>query len=453
MTTLVTDSVIESLLDAALGIDAWLDTMRHHTGDLRGYTGPVVHWWQNCFQYTGVGLDWRYEGIIMGYLALFRTTGNTRWLEKARCAGDDLVDGQLRGGTFYHSAFELNPHTGGTPHEAAVDNGLLALASILREMNDGDWERYLETARRNLEGFYIAQLWDEDARLFFDQPNVPSFVPNKSATLCEALFSLAQITGDERYVTNYALPTLDTVVAHQITDGSLSGGIWQNRLGNTVVQKIFPYYVARCIPALLKAYVWTEAQGKPQALYLDAALSAGRFLKDQQREDGSFPQVVYANGSVNLYPQWVAAVGDVLRSWRMLERFGFDTEIELTQNWMLSGQCPTGGMMTARGFGSQISQRRPAAVPDFRDFIACCGWVDKAFRYLAESTQLVGGSISPDSTSKSTYFEQECDLRGRRAMFYEDENRIEVRDSKTIFYRWNKGSQWAEICDPLLYWK
>ncbi len=79
------------LVHAVALLDAWLETMRGPDG----YGGPVVHWWQDNLLYTGVGLDWRYEGIILGYLNLYRATGEERWLDKARRAGDDLVRGQL----------------------------------------------------------------------------------------------------------------------------------------------------------------------------------------------------------------------------------------------------------------------------------------------------------------------------------------------------------------------
>src|SRR5690554_1264599 len=98
-------------------LEAWLETMRGPGG----YTGPVAHWWQNCLFYTGPGLDWRYEGIITGYLTLYERTGETRWLSKACRAGDDVLDGQLPSGHFAGSCFELNPYTAGTPHEAACD--------------------------------------------------------------------------------------------------------------------------------------------------------------------------------------------------------------------------------------------------------------------------------------------------------------------------------------------
>jgi hypothetical protein len=117
------------LFETILKIDAWLESMRQPGG----YGGPVVHWWEDCLAYTGPGLDWRYEGIIHGYLNLWQATGEGLWLDKATRAGDDLVNGQLPSGNYRNSCFELNPNTGGTPHEAAADLGLLCLAAVLKE--------------------------------------------------------------------------------------------------------------------------------------------------------------------------------------------------------------------------------------------------------------------------------------------------------------------------------
>ncbi|MBV9790443.1 MAG: hypothetical protein JOZ51_19785, partial [Chloroflexi bacterium] len=154
---------------------AWLETMRSPDG----FGGPVAHWWQQSLIHTGAALDWRYEGIIAGYVLLWQRTGDDRWLVQAQRAGDDLVHGQLPNGHYPASAFEINPATAGTPHEAACDVGLLLLALALRQAGHDDWQRYAATAERNLSKFYVEQLWNETTRSFNDSPHVVSFVPNK----------------------------------------------------------------------------------------------------------------------------------------------------------------------------------------------------------------------------------------------------------------------------------
>ena len=438
------------MMAVVLELDAWLEAMRGPDG----YGGPVAHWWQNCLQFTGAGLDWRYEGIIIGYLKLYEKTGEEEWLAKARRAGDDLVRGQLPTGNFRNSCFELNPYTGGTPHEAACDLALLHLAEALRERGDGAWRRYLTAAERNLRHYHIEHLWDPGARLFRDLPGASSFVPNKAATLVEALLKLARIKSEEALVRRYALPTLEAILAHQVRGGCLDGAIYQCSQNGRFIARFFPYYIARCVPGLVAGYEWTKNER-----YLDAARRAMAFILRWRYEDGSFPQVVYPGGRVNRYPQWIAAVGDILRALALLRPYGFDAESEPTLGWLLTGQEPSGAFRTAYGFASQISQRDPEAIPEFRDLLPVVGWNDKAFRYLAEAlpadvTSEGGGHWRPSGHRRfSSRVERECVFRGQRLHYREDEGGIVAMQGRDVVYRWRKGSSWADVCVPQLWWK
>ncbi len=82
--------------EALTRMDLWFESMRGP----EGYGGPVCHWWRQSLLYTGAGLDWRYEGIITGYLILWERTGDERWLARAQRAGDDLVAGRLPDGHY-----------------------------------------------------------------------------------------------------------------------------------------------------------------------------------------------------------------------------------------------------------------------------------------------------------------------------------------------------------------
>lgn len=437
----------------------WLDTMRGPDG----YGGPVAHWWQNCLQFTGAGLDWRYEGIIIGYLNLYKKTGDKQWLAKARRAGDDLVRGQLpTTGNFRNSCFELNPYTGGTPHEAACDLALLRLAKVLRERGDPTWQTYLDTAERNIRGYYIERLWNPDAQSFRDHPRVPSFVPNKSATLVEALLELARLSGDEVLVEVYALPTLEVILAHQIKGGLLDGAIHQYSIHRRLVARFFPYYIARCVPGLMAGYEWTGNER-----YLDAAQRAIDFVLHWRYNDGSFPQVVYPEGRVNRYPQWVAATGDILRAMALLKYYGLETDPEPTLTWLMQGQEPLGGFHTAHGFASQVSQREPGVLPEFRDLLPVVGWSSMAFRCLTEALSTTASSTLLKTGIRQLtadvewrlegggppLFEAECVFRGQQLQYREDAGVLELRRNGKVLYRWRKGTPWAEVCAPEVLWK
>ena len=398
-----------------------------------GYTGPVVHWWQNCLQFTGAGFDWRYEGITIGYVNLYTKTHDSRWLDKAKRAGDDLVVGQLGDGRYRNSTFEQNPHPGGTPHEAACDLGLLRLAQVLRGLDDPAGETYLAAAKRNVRDYHLQHLWQDGS--FSDHAGGYSFVPNKAATLVEALFMLAALTDDEKLVECYALPSLDQIIACQQSNGAID----QYRTRSSGKAWYMPYYITRCIPALLEGFIWTGKRS-----YQDAALHAAEFVLGWQDPGGGLPQIIYPHDRVNHYPRWVAAVGDVIRILKML-----DIESVSMQQWLLDGHMANGTFQTARGFASQISQKKPPQRPDFRDVLPVCGWADKTFRYLTEC--LPTGEVIP--AFEAEHLTLECLLRGEAATYHEDEHRIEIQKDGQVMYRWQKGANWAEHATTELIWR
>ena len=222
---------------AALALADWLESTRGPGG----YGGPVAHWWRDSLVDCRAGHDWRYEGIIAAYLELHAASGDGSWLHRARAAGRDLVLAQTPDGHFRQSRFELNPGTGGTPHEIAADIGLLRLAGTLRGIDRFQADRFLLTAQRNIDAM-LARLWDMETRTLRDDPHEQTFVPNKAATTIEALILLAQFAGDDRYVHQYAEPIADAIIRHQVRrpGSSLDGAIAQNSFGTRVVEKYFP---------------------------------------------------------------------------------------------------------------------------------------------------------------------------------------------------------------------
>jgi hypothetical protein len=417
---------------AAAGLDAWFETM-HGPG---GYGGPVAHWWQQSFVHTGAGLDWRYEGIIAGYLTLWERTGDERWLHQACRAGDDLIAGQLGSGHYAASAFELNPATAGTPHEAACDAGLLLLALTLRRAGRSGWEAYRACAERNLHAFYVKQLWNPEIRCIADAPHSAAFVPNKAATACEALFLLTEIGADGEWAERYAAPTLERIVEHQVRDGTLDGAIAQNSFGAHHVAKYFPIYMARCIPALLCGYRWTNDER-----YLASAWHAMAFIIRHVASDGSIPAVVYPGGQTSRGPSWLAPLGDVLLAADELRFYGFTADLGQSLELLLAGQDESGGIQTARGFAAQAGGTA-AGLPDVRDLLHVAGWCDKAFRFLASH-------VGPEMpVVASAPFEADCTFRGQPMHLRETPQVLEVACRGRVCYRWRKGESWAEIATP-----
>jgi hypothetical protein len=426
---------VNNLNDVVLKIDGWLESMRGPSG----YGGPVAHWWRDSLEFTGAGLDWRYEGIIGGYLNLFERTGQEIWLNKARRAGGDLVEGQFDSGNFRASSFEANPQTGGTPHEAACDLVLLRLAKSVREHNIPGWEIYAKAAERNINNYLLAQLWIPESGYFRNLANDPVFVPNKAATIVEALIAWMDFSGQDECLEKYILPTLDRIIDCQTHDSgnNLKGAVDQAQATGKRQGWFFPYYNARCIPALVLGYRLTH-----QERYLEAAAGILSFILRVRFEDGSFPQVIRPNGRMYRYPQWIPGVGDILRAMVCLEAFGEPIPKDTTLEWMLQGLLPGGGIRTAHGFARKRRLPHRKDLPDFRDLLPVTGWVDKAFQFLTTlaGTELHLAEIPPQA------FEHTCQVRGRECQYYEDGGQIKIYNKDREYYRWQKGAGRAEVC-------
>jgi hypothetical protein len=425
---------------AAVRLAGWIERTRRPGG----YGGPVAHWWRDCLLDCRSGRDWRYEGVIAGYLELHRRSGAERWLAGAVAAGNDLVAAQGTDGCFERSRFELNPGRGGTPHEAAAAGSLLRLGLHLRQRDPSTAQPFLAAASASLQLGHIERLWDPEAGAFRDDASQPSFVPNKSCTLIEALVLQSEASGDPSYVERYALPTAQMVLRLQIRrPGSrLDGAIAQNRIGRQVVAKYFPYYVARCIPGLLAAHAHA-----PDDRYAAAALAAGAFVARWRDPDGGFPQVVYDDERTCRFPKWLAAAGDVLRALSMLESLGLAFDPAPTEAWLRSAFLPTGGVMTARGFAAQATNRADGGPAELRDLLSVVGWADKAFRYLA-------GAADPaalgDATPAPDPHEADCVFLGRRLRYRADATAITVHEGGRLVYRLRHDADWADVWEPWL---
>lgn len=370
------------IAEVVLGLDRWFDAMRVDW-PTPGYGGPVVHWWNHCLAYRGAGLDWRYEGIVDGYLILWRRSGDPRWLDKAIRAGEDLVGGQRPDGHFAASLFELNPGTGGTPHEAACDVALLLLAKTLRERDDPRGALFLDAARRNLDGYWFGRLWHPPSATIRDREHFWGFVPNKAATFVEAVLLLAELLGTDEPVTRYAVPTGERILAMQVggADPLLAGAIAQNRLDDRLVESYFPVYVARCVPPLLALAARTG-----ETRFRDGALAAVGFLGRVRDGDGGFPQVLYPRGRRVRGPRWVAGAGDIVRALDTARGQGGAVDPTPTVGWVVRGARADGRIATAVGFGGIVPglSRRDR----FADELGVVGWCDKAFRALAPRADL-----------------------------------------------------------------
>ena len=404
------------LAKAVVNLDAWLQTMRQESG----YGGPVAHWWQDQFLYTGPGLDWRYEGILVGYTELLQKTGNPLWLERIKKAQDDLIRGQMESGSYMMSEFERNPGTLGTPHEAAASLGLLKSYQITRD------ERVLITARRNLSNL-VKMLWDPQKRGFNDRPGIPGRVPNKLATFGHALCVLSEQTHEDQWL-DYAKAAIDDVLRFQVLNGPFRGAIHQyapdTEHGD---ERFFPFYNARCVEPLIVA---AEVFGHEQ--YLEAAHDIIRFLQRSMTPEGQWPQICYLSGQRAEYPRWIAGTADILHAFHVMQ----DSLPQQGLKRLLDSQLPSGGFPTGIGFARKTNRYAPLDPPDYRDITPVTGWNDKVLRLLVALTPSSTDDLSEPRTKS---YSRTVSMEGKTIVFTETANLLGYGDHVTL----NKSESWA----------
>lgn len=403
----------EQIAQALANLEAWLETMRQPGG----YGGPVCHWWQHRLRYTGPGHDWRYEGILVGYFQLWQKTGDRYYREKLNRAAFDLLEGQLPDGRYLASRFELNPGTLGTPHEAAATLGLLLALPGL-----DDPERALAAAGRNLDNL-IAQLYLPEEKAYRDR------VPNKLATLAQALLAYAEATQQEQYLP-YATRALEQALRYQVQEGPLAGAIHQYApTSDRGDGRFFPYYQSRCIPPLVEG---ARVLGEPR--YGQAARQILGFIERTRQTDGGWPMVLYAKGKSIERPRWIAANADVLLAYRALG----EPLPEAALDRLLQAQLKSGGFPTAHGFGGD----RPSP----HDLIPVAGWNDKVFRLLAKLLPKPAALPAP----QVGLTEVEVWVGNTPAWLCENTQALIVQTRGEVLYAWRKGEPWARIVDPRL---
>ncbi|PYE55647.1 hypothetical protein [Deinococcus yavapaiensis] len=409
-----------ALARAFVNLDAWLESTRQPGG----YGGPVAHWWQNRLQFVGPGLDWRYEGLLIGYTTAYARTRDSRFADRAVRAALDLTDGQRQDGSYTASQFEINPGFLGTPHEAAATLGLLKAHHLLP-----DRERALSTAARNLDRL-VESLWD--GKGFNDRPGIRGRVPNKLATLAHAMLAYQQLTGDERYEP-FVRSALNDVICYMVERGEFEGAVHQYAPeAGEGDGRFFPYYNARCIPPLVEA-----ATILGDRTYAGAAEAIFGFVDKTMHEDGSWPQIVYTSGRQASWPRWTAGVADILLAYRALEK----TPPRQALTRLLTAQLASGAFPTAEGFKQQISQRSLPGRPDYRDLLPVVGWNDKVLRLL--SAMLPRDMPLPQATVARTHLDVRC--WGRNAVMTETSLDLTITSAGgEELYRWQKSRPWAE---------
>lgn len=351
----------------------WLASMKQSNG----YGGMVAHYWKNCLNYAGQASDWRYEGLIHGYLELFEKTLQPEFMELAIESGDFVVASQCKNGAFSNSAFEDNPNycSGNLVHEAAVDLGLLQLGlpKLGNWVEENKTWRFEEAAKKNFDWLEYNFLNDCDQFMqtrykdfMANKHNSNFLVPNKTATMIEVLLDL-----DRK---DLAIRNAEVILDYQMENS----GIWQS----DDKTKMITFYNARCVPALIKLHKITNDDR-----YLNSAINIGYFILQMENKNGGFNFGYVKQGNEwikTTFPIFVAGGAEIIRALKMLSEYEprFKPK-KKNYEFILDNQLRSGGFKTSIGMALKNTEETKCGEESVMDILPVVGWNDKVLRLLA----------------------------------------------------------------------
>ncbi len=407
-------------------LEAWFETMRGEGG----YYGPVVGLRGVAPAWCGPGHDWRWEGLLDGWITLHRRTGSPVYLDRMEQAMRELCPAQLANGAFLNSYFESNPLEGGMPYEPALMAAVLRAARYRGEQGRAWPDGVPGMLERFVNERLIKELWNKTLRTFNNwmQSDFDVYSPPAVAAIVETLIEYGALTGTVDRWAPYVAGAAESLLKSQIRKGPLAGAMpVSNREGASAS----PFLAARCLPALACLHGRTG-----DARFEEAGVALVDFVRRSLTPDGGIPFMVYANRPARVTPLFTGATAGTLVALDRVQRLEAGL-LGPSLHWLLERQTASGAFDTAVGFGS--GSRSPR-VPDWRDVLPVCGWADKVYALLAG----LGEGPVPAGTSEPVC--RAVCVRGEAAEFVEDAAMMAVRSRKENWFAWRKRTIWPETC-------
>jgi hypothetical protein len=421
------NSIKSGAVETSLGqLEGWLATM-HGTG---GYYGPVVGLRGISMAWCGAGHDWRWEGLLDGWIILHRRTGDPVYFERMDAALQALQKAHLANGAFCNSYFENNPFEGGMPYEPAVMAAVLRTLLYMKETSHPWPAGTEEMVERFVEERLIKELWNKVLRTFNNwmQSDFERYSPPAVAAIVETLCNYAMLTDSANRLAPYIEGAANSLLKSQLWTGSLAGAL---PLSNYEGSSASPCLAARGLPALALLHQYTG-----EARFVAAGDALADFVNRCLLPDGGITYMVFADRPARIAPRFVGATADALRSLARADRQ--DATVTSTQlAWLLDHQTASGAFDTAVGFGTEAGRDKH---PDWRDVIPVCGWADKIYALLA------GQAENPAPASNSEPVCRNVRVRGEEAAFMEDANSMTLRSKKMEWFIWRKRTVCPSAC-------
>ncbi len=414
-----------ALSQAVARLESWFSSIR----DESGYYGPSIgaNGWN--LAYCGPSFDWKYEGLFRAYAARYEATGNSIYRDFIRRDVEAIIRAQWRNGCFSVSHFENNPCEGGMPHEPAMLGAVCRVLPLLETPGHGRLSHVYDAVEKYVSEYLIRQLWNKTLRTFNSWPtsDFVSYNPHCVASILEFMMQYATLTNAWDRFEPYILDGGKSILASQISEGPLRGGIPAVSLQR---DRVYPYWAIRCVPALK---LLAQKTRKPE--FSEALDLLMDFLNPYLGDVTTCPFVKWADRPPCAFPFFVGAGADAIL--RMFDAGLIDKETALRQAAsLIRYQLPTGAFRTAVGFGGR---KRTC---DWRDIMPVSGWQDKIYALLS-----VLSSSETADTKDAAPFETVVRVLWRRVRFRETRDEILLeKGNGTKLYHWLKRTRWPLVC-------
>lgn len=410
-------------------LEGWLQTMQGPDG----FYGPVVGLRSTAMTWCGAGYDWRWEGLLDGWTQLHRKTNDTIYLDRIDNAMYLLQKAQLANGAFRNSAFENNPFEGGMPYEPILISAVMRALHYMNEIGHPWPSGAAEMVERFVEERLIKELWNKTLKTFNSwlQSDFDRYSPPAVAAIVETLCLYAPISPNHKRLAHYIEGAANALLASQIRSGPLAGAL---PLSNQSGADVVPSLSARGLPAFAHLHAYTG-----NAHFVKALTDLATFIRSAMQRDGGAASLMFAHRPHRITPCFIGATADILRSFTRANIL--DPALEATQlSWILQHQTASGAFETAVGFGSN---QQHGEVPDWRDVIPVCGWVDKVYALLCTHVQ------TPIALQPGTPVSRTVTVHGESAIFREDADQMSLSSDQTQWFSWRKRTICPTTCGRL----
>lgn len=361
---------------------SWIRTWKNQKG---AYNGYVVHRFNLKRMFRIHDTPWSQGPIINGYLNLYETTSNKKWLEEAIIAAELQCNRIQETGQYNYAGFE-DDRFSSLVHNSLANNALLDLANLLtNEGKEHLAKKYIDIAKKNIDLYLLKNLWDEKFGAFkfnkidYYSPKVDRFVTNMNSVAVESLIKLSNLSKEDNY-NQYALRVGEWILNEQIiSNGIEDGGInYENYYEPNQSTVLVSIYTALSMRGLDDLYILTD-----DSRYLEMMEKAANHLIQIKDHNTKLFYQLILDGKIIKYPQFIAGSGIILKALDDTEKISkAKYEYGDTLKTLLNKQLPNGGFPNFIGYFGSYIHNSDHFEEVWEDIVPIMGWNAHLFEFL-----------------------------------------------------------------------